>query len=169
MFRTFLRFPLWQLLEALIFIAALTVIDVFDEELKGVIGSQKTIWVKWLVIGFAVALYLLQQTRQYGRISRKELVLKVIELHLTAIYGSENLQNFRAYVMIPDASNRLRTRARYNMKRNQPDYHLTLAIAAGTAGRAYHQQRTITADLNTMPLDDLPKKPIRCGKKFSRC
>lgn len=153
------RFSVWLLLEALIFIAALTIIDVFDEELKTLIGAPKTTFVKWLVIGIAVLLYLIQQAKHRDRIPREEMVLKIIELHLTAIYGSENLTDFRAYVMILDAANRLKIKARYNMKREQPDYHLTLAIAAGTAGRAYNQRRTIAVDLNRVTLAGLHLSP----------
>ena len=104
-------------------------------------------------------LYLIQQTKHHNRIPRKELALKIIELHLRAIYGGENLTDFRAYVMIPDVANRLQIKARYNMKRDQPDYHLTLATAAGTAGRAYNQRRRFAVDLNTMTLDDLHLSP----------
>lgn len=39
------RFSVWLLLEALIFIAALTIIDVFDEELKTLIRAPKTTFV----------------------------------------------------------------------------------------------------------------------------
>jgi putative methionine-R-sulfoxide reductase with GAF domain len=45
------------------------------------------------------------------------------------------------------------------MKREQPDYNMTLAIADGTAGRAYNQRRTITADLNRVTLEDLHLSP----------
>ncbi len=155
MLRRFRRFPVLLLLEAFVFIAALTIIDVFDEELSTLIGTPQTVFVKWLVIGNAVLLYVIQQAKQRNSIPREKMVLKIVELHLTAIYESENLPHFRAYVMIPDAANRLRIKVRYNMKRGQPDYHLTLAIAAGTAGRAYHQRRRATADLNRVVLEDL--------------
>ena len=80
MLRKLRRLPVWLLLEALIFIAALTVIDGFAEELKTLIGIPKIAFVKWLVIGIAVLLYLIQQAKHSDRVPRGVMALKTIEL-----------------------------------------------------------------------------------------